>query len=118
MVKCANKHRISFETVNPSPELLKQMPLWHHPGEDEGKRQENNSKKAVCMRAKHAASTMGDALEMVRRLDNPLHAGRATCMCECDDCDVDRTENGCEDPHACATKAKSSMGQICPKWIP
>ncbi|KAJ6614056.1 hypothetical protein B0H10DRAFT_1950974 [Mycena sp. CBHHK59/15] len=53
---------------------------------------------------------------MAQRLCNPLHAKRATCVC--DECEVDRDTHGCENPHACATKAASRLGQIRLRWIP
>ncbi len=92
------------------------MPLWHHPGENREKRQENNSKTAKCLRSNHATLTVGNGLDVAQRLVDPLHSNRASCMC--DDCDDDRTIRGCENPHACAAKAISRMGQIHPKWIP
>ncbi|KAJ7315202.1 hypothetical protein DFH08DRAFT_620871, partial [Mycena albidolilacea] len=116
MVKCLKKYGISFETAQPSTEIQKEMPLWHHPGEDRNKRQENNGKKAKCMRRKHAALTIGDGLELTQRLDNPLHTSQVSCMC--DKCNDDRSARGCENPHACAIAAASRIGQILPKWIP
>ncbi|KAJ7342328.1 hypothetical protein DFH08DRAFT_632051, partial [Mycena albidolilacea] len=116
MIKCLNKYGISFETVRPSTELLKKMPLWHHPGEDRQKRQENNGKKAKCMRKNHAALTIGDGLSLAQRLKNPIHAKLASCVC--DECEDDREVRGCQNPHACATAAASRLGQILPRWIP
>ncbi|KAJ7610022.1 hypothetical protein DFH06DRAFT_928998, partial [Mycena polygramma] len=116
MVQCLNKYGISFETVNPSIDVLRTMPLWHHPGENKGRRQENNGKKAKCMRRRHAAQTIGDGLDLAQRLDDPLHVPRASCMC--DECENDRVIRGCGNPHACATSAASRLRQILPKWIP
>ncbi|KAJ7346100.1 hypothetical protein DFH08DRAFT_636344, partial [Mycena albidolilacea] len=107
---------ISFETVQPSTEIQKGMPLGHHPGEDRNNRQENNGKKAKCMRRKHAALTIGDGLDLTQRLANPLHTSQALCMCN--ECNDDRSARGCENPHACAISAASRMGQILPNWIP
>ncbi|KAJ6611806.1 hypothetical protein B0H10DRAFT_1648468, partial [Mycena sp. CBHHK59/15] len=114
MIKCLNKYGISFVTSNPSSEILRNMPLWHHPGEDDQKRQENNGKTARCLRAHHATLTIGEGLDITRRLRDPLHAKRASCVC--DDCNDDRESHGCENPHACATKAASRLGQIHPQW--
>jgi hypothetical protein len=116
MVKCLNKYGISFETVKPSTEIQRGMPLWCHPGKDRWKQQENNSKRARCMRSKHAVLTVGDGLDLAKRLDNPLYAGQASCMC--DECDDDRMTRRCEKPHACATAAASRIEQILPRWIP
>ncbi|KAJ7220148.1 hypothetical protein GGX14DRAFT_354845 [Mycena pura] len=116
LVKCINKYGISFEAVDPPVAVLKAMPLWHHPGEDSEKRQENNGQRAECLRINHAALTIGDGLEMAVRLENPEHSTRD--ICECVECNEDRVEHGCENPHACAKKAASRLGQIHPRWIP
>ncbi|KAJ7693070.1 hypothetical protein B0H17DRAFT_933441, partial [Mycena rosella] len=116
LVKCLNKYGISFATVNPSQEVLRMMPLWHHPGEDNARRQENNGKHANCLRGKHDALTVGAGLDIAQRLTNPLHSNRATRVC--DDCDADRTLRGCADPHACAKKAASRLRQLQVQWIP
>ncbi|KAJ7138081.1 hypothetical protein C8R44DRAFT_606993 [Mycena epipterygia] len=116
MVKCLNKYGISFETIHPSTTIQREMPLWHHPGEDRRKRQDNNGEKAKCLRQNHAALTIGAGVDIAQRLENPLHAKRATCTC--DECDQDRTTRGCSNPHACAMAAASRLRQILPKWIP
>ncbi|KAJ6559269.1 hypothetical protein B0H10DRAFT_1649651, partial [Mycena sp. CBHHK59/15] len=116
LVKCVKKYGVSFETVNLSMEILRQMLLWHHPGEDGDKRQENNGKKAHCLRSNHGALTIGNGLDITLRLGNPLHSARATCAC--DECEEDRERHRCKDPHACTTKAVSRLRQIQPKWIP
>ncbi|KAJ7690493.1 hypothetical protein B0H17DRAFT_935994, partial [Mycena rosella] len=114
LVKCLNKYGVSFETVNPPAAIQREMPLWHHPGEDEVKRQENNGKKARCLRVNHAALTVGDGMDLAQRLQDPLHAKRASCVCN--SCEDDREIRGCRDPHACVAKAASRLGQILPKW--
>ncbi|KAJ7358079.1 hypothetical protein DFH08DRAFT_635238, partial [Mycena albidolilacea] len=116
MVKCLRKYGLVFETVHPSNELQRAMPLWHHPGENPQKRQQNNGKKAKCLRRNHAALTIGDGVDIARRLADPLHYKFASCVC--DACERDRETRGCENPHACAVAASSRLGQILPKWIP
>ncbi|KAJ6572628.1 hypothetical protein B0H10DRAFT_1669573, partial [Mycena sp. CBHHK59/15] len=116
MVKCLYKYGFSFEMVNPSPEIQRQLPLWHHPGEDDQKRQVNNGCKANCLRRNHAGLTVGDGMDLTQRLDDPMH--EANTSCDCDACEEDRTVRGCENPHACIKAAASRLGQILPKWIP
>jgi hypothetical protein len=60
MVKCLNKYGMSFATVQPSTELQRSVPLWHHPWEDHSKRQENNGQRAKCMRKNHTTLEVGD----------------------------------------------------------
>ncbi|KAJ7247217.1 hypothetical protein C8J57DRAFT_1080927, partial [Mycena rebaudengoi] len=114
LIKCLNKYGLKFETLNPSPTIQRQMPLWHHPGANRQKSQINNGEKADCLRRNHGALIVGDALALVQRLEDPLHSERVTC--ECDKCDDDRTISGCENPHACVMAAAARLGQIHPKW--
>jgi hypothetical protein len=51
LVRYVNKYGVNFATIHPSEEVQKEMPLWHHPGEDPRKRQDNNGKKGKCLRA-------------------------------------------------------------------
>ncbi|KAJ6621977.1 hypothetical protein B0H10DRAFT_2345561 [Mycena sp. CBHHK59/15] len=107
MVKCLNKYGISFEVVHPSIVIQRELPLWHHPGENRQRSQQNNGKKAKCLRNNHAKMTIGDGLDVAQRLDDPQHDVHASC--ECDACEEDRTIQGCENPHACVKAA--AMGQ-------
>ncbi|KAJ6613689.1 hypothetical protein B0H10DRAFT_1805052, partial [Mycena sp. CBHHK59/15] len=116
MVKCLNKYGVSFGVVYPSIMIQRELPLWHHPGENHQRSQQNNGKKAKCLRNNHAKMTIGDGLDLARRLDDPQHDAHASC--ECDACEEDRTIRRCENPHACAKAAASRLGQILPKWIP
>ncbi|KAJ7233650.1 hypothetical protein C8J57DRAFT_1077140, partial [Mycena rebaudengoi] len=116
LVRCVNKYGMMFATVNPQAEILKEMPMWYHPGEDPLRRQMNNDEKAICMRGNHAVLKVRDGMVLAQRLRNPLHGPRATC--ECDECDDDRTFGGCDNPHACAVAAAARLRQILPKWIP
>ncbi|KAJ7098414.1 hypothetical protein C8R44DRAFT_529502, partial [Mycena epipterygia] len=95
--------------------IQNEMPLWHHPGENQQKRQENNGRRAKCLRRHHTALTVGDSVELTERLQSTMHETHARCKCE--DCEEDRTQ-GCTNPHACATAAAARLRQILPKWVP
>jgi ribonuclease HI len=116
MVKCLNKYGLSFEVVQPSTNIQRALPLWHHPGENNQKSQQNNGAKAKCLRNNHTGMTIGDGLDLVKRLDDPMHDDHNPC--ECVACEEDRMARGCDNPHACIKAAKSRLGQILPKWIP
>ncbi|KAJ7716051.1 hypothetical protein DFH07DRAFT_762565, partial [Mycena maculata] len=116
MIKCLNKYGIAFEATYPSTAVQKGMPLWHHPGEDHQKRQVNNGEVASCLRKNHASITIGNGMDLAKRLEDPLHEGKASCDCVA--CEEDRTTRGCNDPHACVRSAASRLRQILPKWIP
>ncbi|KAJ7746468.1 hypothetical protein DFH07DRAFT_748458 [Mycena maculata] len=93
MIKCLYKYGVSFETVFPTNEIKRKMPLWHHPGRNRGKRQGNNGEKAGCLRKNHATMTVGEGLDLIQRLEDPLHLKQASC--ECNACEEDRTLRGC-----------------------
>ncbi|KAJ7211997.1 hypothetical protein GGX14DRAFT_362172 [Mycena pura] len=116
LVKCVNKYGLKFEAINPPAEILRAMPLWHHPGEDSGRRQENKGQRARCLRKNHAALEMGDGVDIATRLMDPQHSDPASCTCN--GCTEDRDRRGCEDPHAWVAKAASRLQQICPRWVP
>jgi hypothetical protein len=116
MVKCLNKYGISFRTVHPSTAILRELPLWHHPGEDSQKRQKNNGKKAKCLRKKHAIQNIGDGLDLAQRLEDPLHYKRASCICN--DCNDDRTIRGCENPPCMRYSSCLSSGANPPQVDP
>ncbi|KAJ7222342.1 hypothetical protein GGX14DRAFT_352947 [Mycena pura] len=116
LVKCVYKYGVKFEAIDPPMEILRAMPLWHHPGENDEKRQENNGQRAKCLRKNHAALEIGDGVDMAICLEDPLHSGRATCTCV--GCTEDQEKRGCENPHACVAKAASRLRQIHPRWVP
>ncbi|KAJ6582753.1 hypothetical protein B0H10DRAFT_1764439, partial [Mycena sp. CBHHK59/15] len=116
MVKCLNKYGLSFEVAQPSTDIQRDLPLWHHPGENNQKSQQNNGAKAKCLRNNHARMTIGDGLDLIQRMDDPMHDNHN--LCECKACEEDRMTRGCDNPHACIKAAKARIGQILPKWIP
>ncbi|KAJ6612025.1 hypothetical protein B0H10DRAFT_1655234, partial [Mycena sp. CBHHK59/15] len=114
MLKCMDKYGVIFETVSPTEDIQRALPLWHHPGEDPTKTQKNNGTKAHCLRTKHGVKTLGKGVDLAERLKKNAH--EKTTDCSCGDCIEDRTERGCKNPHACATAAIDRMKQIRPKW--
>ncbi|KAJ7191357.1 hypothetical protein GGX14DRAFT_297241, partial [Mycena pura] len=68
------------------------MPLWHHPGEDRSKKQNNNSSRAKCLRAKHSVVTVGDGVDLATLFQNPQH--HKLSGCKCDLCEASRAR-GC-----------------------
>jgi hypothetical protein len=115
MMKCLNTYVFTFESVMPSVDLQRQMPLWHHPGEDKSVPQGNNGAKAKCLWTKHTILTVGEGVDSAARLLDPSHDKMATCPC--DACDEDR-EKGCTDPHVCAEGASKKINLLHPEWDP
>ncbi|KAJ7106852.1 hypothetical protein C8R43DRAFT_905988 [Mycena crocata] len=104
MVNVAKRYGIIFDTHQPTQEIRRKLPLWHHFGEDRRKHRVNNSIQCKCLRSKHEAKTMGDAEVISARLDDPRH--RADRKCTCLDCIDDRAFQKCQNPHACAKMAR------------
>ncbi|KAJ7770093.1 hypothetical protein B0H16DRAFT_1777204 [Mycena metata] len=116
MVNTGVKYGLKFDTLNPTKGISEQLPLWHHFGEDGGKRRINNTAPCQCLRNMHHAKYAEDAIVMASRLDDPEHIPRKTCMCIA--CMEDRTLVGCENPHICAKMARIRLDSMLPKWDP
>ncbi|KAJ6552658.1 hypothetical protein DFH09DRAFT_925035 [Mycena vulgaris] len=116
MVNMARKYGTQFDTPNPSRELWGLLPLWHHFGEDPNKRQLNNKSQCKCLRGRHNAHTVGDATTIMARLDRDDHAPTRDCICP--DCESDRTNKGCLNPHSCALATQKRVTELLPKWNP
>ncbi|KAJ6523191.1 hypothetical protein B0H19DRAFT_925654, partial [Mycena capillaripes] len=110
-----NKYSVNFEAVLPTEAIQREMPFWHHPGEDPDKKQINNGKRASCLRRNHNIKTLGDALDLTERLKDPAHEKSASCLCS--ECIDDRTTRSCKDPHMCVTAAADRMKHFLPKWV-
>ncbi|KAJ7599535.1 hypothetical protein C8J56DRAFT_720285, partial [Mycena floridula] len=53
MVKMTENHGFCFKDITPSIDVRREMPIWHHIGEDPQKKQYTSGKEARCLRAKH-----------------------------------------------------------------
>ncbi|KAJ7151847.1 hypothetical protein C8R43DRAFT_836132, partial [Mycena crocata] len=116
MVNVARKYGVSFDTHEPSREVRRMLPLWHHFGEDRTRSRINNSIQCVCLREKHNAATVGDAERISARLADRRH--RPDKRCRCLDCVDDRAFRKCENPHACAKMALAKLDGLQAKWDP
>ncbi|KAK7016939.1 hypothetical protein R3P38DRAFT_2417242, partial [Favolaschia claudopus] len=116
MLTVAKKFGVKFAAMTPSKELLMELPMWHHFGEDPSKRHVNNSKSCRCLRQNHGAINMEDAVKISARLTSPSHGEKATCNCLA--CADDRTRRGCTNPHSCAMTARTKLDKLLPRWDP
>jgi hypothetical protein len=116
MIKVANKYGVAFDTLNPSEELRRLLPMWHHFGEDPSKTQYNNKAQSKCLHSTHNVRTTGDGMEIISRLDDRGHNAEAGCTCI--PCTEDRAINGFRDPHKCTLAARERLGLLLPKWDP
>ncbi|KAJ7174118.1 hypothetical protein C8R43DRAFT_862536, partial [Mycena crocata] len=114
MMNVARKYGVIFDTLKPSQDIRKNLPLWHHFGEDRGKRRVNNTEQCKCLRHRHGAFSAGDAVRISERLSDPRHKPRKDCTCL--DCVDDRAFMKCKNPHVCAKLAKAKLDGLLPKW--
>ncbi|KAK7057847.1 hypothetical protein R3P38DRAFT_2497413 [Favolaschia claudopus] len=116
MMRSAKKFGISFDVLAATTEVLSDLPIWHHHGENPHMPQTNNSPACYCLRGQHGVIRTGDGLTRLRRLDNPTHKKNKNCKCV--DCDQDRRNLGCANPHACAIAVEKKLSRLMPKWDP
>ncbi|KAJ7152496.1 hypothetical protein C8R46DRAFT_913052 [Mycena filopes] len=116
MLTCAKKYGVVFDTPDPSNELKKLLPLWHHHGENPELRQLNNKPQSKCLRKNHGVTTIGQGMAIMARLTTITHRADAKCICNA--CIDDRLEKKCKNPHKCAVAVKDRLTQILPKWNP
>ncbi|KAJ7210372.1 hypothetical protein GGX14DRAFT_301462, partial [Mycena pura] len=57
MLATARKYGYTFDTVEPSLEIAKMLPAFHHVAPQPGTRQMNNSKASKCLRETHHVKT-------------------------------------------------------------
>ncbi|KAJ6539700.1 hypothetical protein B0H19DRAFT_370253 [Mycena capillaripes] len=94
----------------------KVLPLWHHLGEDPDLTQLNNTSRCVCLRRKHGAHEIGDAMKIMARLDDQDHESSKDCMCI--ECFEDRAFKQCNNPHSCAVTARTRLDRILAHYDP
>lgn len=115
MIRTAKKYAINFHSLKPSQTVQLEMPLWYHLGADRNKLQMNNSKRSRCLRATHNVQVVGDAIQMLKRLEVEDHVPLRGCTCT--SCKHDRDQR-CDNPHACISAVANRLNQLLPSWNP
>ncbi|KAH9854775.1 hypothetical protein C2E23DRAFT_704415, partial [Lenzites betulinus] len=120
MIAAANKFGVSLSPLLPDDALRLAIPIWYHIGLQEG-RVAMNSVACKCLRSRHNVVTVGDCVEVARRLRHnpgggPPHILRADCQCMC--CVADRNVQRCENPHRCVTAAARAIAKLRALWHP
>ncbi|KII82984.1 hypothetical protein PLICRDRAFT_119990, partial [Plicaturopsis crispa FD-325 SS-3] len=115
MIKVARKYKVRVETIEPSEELQKGLPIWLHIGASKDMKKLNNHKHARCLRQNHKISTTGELKELTVR-NNADHKPRRNCRCHF--CKHDRNELGCDNPHKCRQFAVKFLNNLTDKWNP
>ncbi|KAJ7238109.1 hypothetical protein B0H12DRAFT_980126, partial [Mycena haematopus] len=109
-------HGVTFDTLDPSAEILAKLPLFHNCGEDPEKTQINNSPACKCIRDRHGVLSIGQGLPLIERLLDEAHIPSKTCPCPA--CSEDRTSRGCKNPHLCAKAVERRFSSYLAKWDP
>ncbi|RDB23311.1 Transposon TX1 uncharacterized protein [Hypsizygus marmoreus] len=115
MIKAGKEFNVAFEALAVSEKVKKLMPLWFHPGMAINQRKDNNSAKNTHLRRAHDIVTVGDAVKLVNRPENPRHENDRDCVCM--PCQEDRF-SGCENPSECMKHAKKLILRLSDKWRP
>ncbi|OJT13721.1 Transposon TX1 uncharacterized 149 kDa protein [Trametes pubescens] len=115
MIKVAKKYRVCCDVRVAKRELKEVMPAWYHLAAEPG-RSTANSVSAKCLRRAHGARSVGECERVAARLrpENTEHVPRSDC--ECRECDADRSEGKCGNPHRCALAAGRLLERLQPKW--
>lgn len=118
MIKSARKYGVRVEVANPDEEMKLAMPSWYHVGST-AEKVVMNTPGLICLRTNHRARTIADCINMAARLkrrgtNNHMKVAR----CACFDCERDRTEARCENPHRCAEAASRIVSKLTPLWKP
>ncbi|OJT08309.1 LINE-1 retrotransposable element ORF2 protein [Trametes pubescens] len=115
MIKVAKKFGVRCDVRVATRELKEVMPAWYHLGSEPG-RSTANSVAAKCLRRAHGVCTVGECERVAARLrpENEEHEPRSDC--ECCECEMDRSEGECSNPHRCAVAAERLLDKLRPKW--
>ncbi|KAJ3963872.1 hypothetical protein EV361DRAFT_758302, partial [Lentinula raphanica] len=116
MIKAAKKFTVEINQTGLSGAALSQMPLWYHLGANPNKIQRNRSTAAKCLQENHHILTVGDACEMLKRLEEDEHCPANFCRCQ--PCAYDKDTLKCRDPHKCIKAAADRLSQLKPQWDP
>ncbi|EIW57008.1 uncharacterized protein TRAVEDRAFT_127747, partial [Trametes versicolor FP-101664 SS1] len=122
MLKAAKKYGVRLDVKNPSETLKEALPIWSHIGVMQG-RVMSNSRTSRCIRENHGVVTVGACLNLARRLSLPSRTAQnvahvPSARCPCTECEADRSENGCTNPHRCAAAAHDLLRKLQPAWVP
>ncbi|CAK5271126.1 unnamed protein product [Mycena citricolor] len=79
MLRVAKKYNLSFAPVQPTQTLLREMPLFHHKGEDATQAQCNNSARCRCLRRNHGVRDIKSAIQVAERLQDETHQKSTHC---------------------------------------
>ncbi|KAG1879326.1 hypothetical protein C8R48DRAFT_570982, partial [Suillus tomentosus] len=116
MLKTAKKFNLSFAPQKLSNNLKLQLPTWFHLGAPP---KTYNKSKDKCLQMNHETNTIKDLLMTSKRIctntTTPKHSPRKNCTCQA--CKTDRN-NGCLNPHKCATSANTILNKLSPKLNP
>ncbi|OJT09202.1 LINE-1 retrotransposable element ORF2 protein [Trametes pubescens] len=117
MVVAAKKFGAKCDVRVASRELRNAMPVWYHLGA-EGGRSTAKSAASKCLRDNHGVSNVAQCVAMATRLRPENTEHRPSQLCECAECDEDRKNAQCANPHRCACAAERLLDKLQPKWNP
>ena len=116
MLETARKYNANLSAIRLNPRALAQLPAWYHLA-TENRPITNRASK--CLLKKHNISLVADLVRTSARTRHPQQhpAHQPNEDCPCHECTDDK-EQGCTNPHRCATEAHTRLNLIQPKYNP
>ncbi|KAJ3991728.1 hypothetical protein F5050DRAFT_1580906, partial [Lentinula boryana] len=115
MISVTKKYGTRLEGLTFSRGIIRQMPIWLH-GEAKNAHRLRNSKESRCLHQNHGVITVGDIEAQAKNAWTPRHGRQRNCRCTA--CAAARTENHCEAPYRCFSKANKLLQTLPEKWNP
>ena len=113
-LRLARKHGVELETVEPTEETKREMPVWLHRKANKEAARIYPTDAAKCLKNKHRTHYVKQLIEMI---ENAPSEHRGTNFCVCESC-KSASRLGCTHPHRCLETAKKLLNTIAAKWRP
>ena len=110
----ARTHKVELETLVPTEETRREMPVWLHRKASREAAQIYKTDAAKCLKGKHCTHYIEQLTSM---LENVPDDHRRTNFCTCHSC-VSAAGLGCTHPQRCLEAAERLLNTLAPKWRP
>ena len=114
LLKTARTAGLSFAPLKLAKPVKLELPAWYHLGAPP---RAYNKLKDDCLQRIHRAHKVKNLLRMSKRLRHTETQHQPRRNCACRPCHLDR-EEGCTNPHKCATTAKNLLERLAPLYGP
>jgi ribonuclease HI len=117
ILSIAKKYGLRIETLSADIQTQRSMPVWLHTESGKKMRRLTLSKQSRCLIEKHKIRTVGEARDLVERMNVSSEDDHAKSdECECKTCMQLENDLSCMTPHGCAEQAKRVLDTIPNTW--